>query len=133
MHFHGPRLRQGPLKKERNNWSTCNFQPSWLNRLVKFTYPASRGYIFIASTHRVKVTRLLQSYIYLQIQCKHMHGPWKGNNNKPSAAHCMSNALQLANEYPGFTPHVRTTFNDAWQQTFSVLPSNLLKSWNKGT
>ena len=58
---------------------------------------------------------------------------WKGNNNKPSAAYCISNALQLANEYPEFTYHTKTTFNDAWWQTFSVLPSNLLKSWNKGT
>ena len=27
----------------------------------------------------------------------------KGNNNKPSAAYCISNALQLPNEYPEYT------------------------------
>ena len=28
---------------------------------------------------------------------------WKGNNNKPRAAYYISNALQLANEYPEYT------------------------------
>lgn len=37
----------------------------------------------------------------------------KGNNNKPSTAYCISNALQLANEYPEFTQHAKTTLNDA--------------------